>query len=848
LAAARTARNLLSALRLGLSRPSGGGATTGDAEIVSGSGDAGEGGAFDDGYIERLSLFFERLGLWSYDHRWIVLAACLAVLAVFLHFASKTRIDNSFENYFDRDDRAYAAYNQYREDFGSDETSYILYEAPAHPHGPWNVEVMRKIQRLTEALEQEVPFVDEVTSLANVEFMEPVDGGLEIFELLEEFPEDQAALLEIRSKVLAKPIYVGGLVSADGRHAALILEMEKSSVDPVPEIRLDPNGGNGIENLYPQVTHEKIEEILARPEYGGIVFHHTGDVPLNAVLNLIVEEDGTRLGLITLVLISCTLLFFFRRTIGVVGPIVVVALSVAVSVGTIGLLGWNIDLMFGMLPTLLIAVGVADAVHIISEFRAYHAELADRREALRRTLYLVGTPCLLTSLTTAAGLGAMAIAPIKALSHFAVYSAVGVLAAFLLSVTLLMVFVAVGRRQPKRAYTEEQKIRAKGGRRFERALLAVASLALRHRRAILVGTVAVFAVSLLGAFRLKVDWNFMTDLSAETPVRVATEYADEVMGGTNSFVYLFDSGVPDGIKDPAVLREVERLQAEADKHVEVVKKTYSIVDLLKDVNQTFHDGDPSYYVLPETRELVAQYILVYEISGGEELENYLSSDYSRASLELRCKWTNSIRIAAMSEGLGDYLEAQPLEAAAVTSTGIGALWVQLMDYINYSSIRGFLTAFAVIALLLCLLFRSLKTGLLAMIPNLSPVILTLGAMGWLDISLNYTTLLVAPVALGIAVDDTMHLVTRYHHEFVRRGSYAEALRASMKEVGRALFITSVVLVLGFSTSVFASMDSQTYFGILLAITIVVALMANFLLTPALILTFEPFGPERETRV
>jgi predicted RND superfamily exporter protein len=795
--------------------------------LGGGGGGEGSSGGTGRSYIEHLSDLFARLGVWSYDHRWIVFAASLAVLAFFLYFASTTRSDSSFENYFDQDDTAYSAYKQYREDFGSDE---------------------HKIQRLTAALEEEVPFVKEVTSLTNVEFMEPVEGGIEVFELLEDFPEDQEALLEIRRKVLAKPLYVGGLASESGQHAAVIIEMEKSSVDPVEEIRLDPDGGDGLDNLYPQVTNDKIEEILARPEYRGIEFYHTGDVPINGVLNTIIATGAAKRGSIAAVIITGALLFFFRRPIGVVGPMAVVMLSIAVSVGTMGLLGWNTDLIFGMLPSLLIAVGVADAVHIVSEFRAYHAELGDRREAVRRTLYLVGTPCLLTSLTTAAGLGAMWVAPIKTLAHFAVYSAVGVLAAFLLSVTLLMVFLSFGRRQPKRAYSEREKIQAKGGRRFEQALLSLANLSLRRRRAILVCSAAIFAFSLLGMLRLRVDSNFMTDFSEEVPVRVATEYADEVMGGTNSFVYLFDAGLPEGIKEPAVLREIERLQAEGDEQVGVVKKTYSIVDLLKDINQTFHDGDPSYYRLPETRELVAQYLLVYEMSGGEELEDYLSSDYARATLELRCKWTDSTRIAAMTEELDAYLAAKPLEAAAITSTGIGALWVKLMDYITYSGIRAFLTAFAVIAVLLCLLFRSVKTGLLSMIPNLSPAILTLGAMGWLDISLNYTTLLVAPVALGIAVDDTMHLVTRYRHEFLRCGNYAEALSAGMKDVGRALFITSVVLVLGFLVSLFSPLDSQASFGVLLATTIVVALVANFLLMPALVLTFEPFGPERDRGV
>ena len=189
--------------------------------------------------------------------------------------------------------------------------------------------------------------------------------------------------------------------------------------------------------------------------------------------------------------------------------------------------------------------------------------------------------------------------------------------------------------------------------------------------------------------------------------------------------------------------------------------------------------------------------------------------------------------------------AEPLVASSASITGIGALWLQLTDYITQSQIRGFLLAFSAIAVMLCLLFRSLTIGLLAMIPNLSPALLALGGMGWLDISLDYVRLLVAPVAIGIAVDDTIHLVTRYRHEFRQCGNYRRALRASLQDVGRALFITSVVLVLGFLVFQFSVMDSQVAFGTLLAGTIVVALVANFLLMPALIMTFEPFGPEGE---
>jgi predicted RND superfamily exporter protein len=795
-------------------------------------------------YVERLSALFGQIGAWSFDHRWIVFAACLVILGASVLLASRARFDNSFEAYFNKDDLVYADYQEYRDNFGSDEMAYILYEAPGRPHGPFDLEVMRKIQSLTEALEEEVPFLNEVTSLANVEFIEGVPDGIEIYELLEDFPESQEALLEIRDKVLGKPLYVGGLVSADARYAAIILEMDRSSIDPLEEIRLDPEGGDGLANLYPQASYHPIEDILARPEYEGIVFHHAGDVALNAIYNEVIAGDGSKLAGIAFCVIAGLLYFFFRRPIGVIGPLAVVFLSIMVCLAFVVLMDWRLDLFFIMLPTLLIAVGVACSVHIIAEFRAYHAELGDRREAVRRTLYLVGTPCLLTSLTTAAGFASMSIAPIKAISHFAIYGAVGVVASFALTVTLLFVFLSFGRHKRGSKATDEEMLRAKGGRFFQAALAAIARFDIRFRKSIMAVFALLFIVAALGMARLRVDSNFMNEFSPEEPVRQSIEYVDEIMGGTSSFVYLFDAGESDGIKNPAVLREMARFQAEADTHTDLVKKSYSVGDVLMDLNRSFNEGDLAYHVLPETRELVAQYLLLYEMSGGEEVEEYVSGDFSRASLELRLKMVDSSELAKLAEALEAHLAEHPPEASSVRVTGIGALWLQLMDYITQSQIRGFLLAFTLIGALLCFVFRSVKIGLIAMVPNLSPVVLTLGVMGWIELPLDYVRLLIATVAIGISVDYTIHHMTRFDLEFGRRGSYREAHFAAMADVGRALVITSVVLVLGFLVFHFSRLDSTASFGTLLATTVFVALVADFLLMPALVLTLRPFGPER----
>ncbi|MCE2392382.1 MAG: MMPL family transporter [Proteobacteria bacterium] len=810
-------------------------------------------------YITRMSQVFARIAGWSFDHRWFVLAFCLAIGAGAMLMAAQARIDNSYESFFNPDDPAYVAYEKFREDFGSDEVAYVMYEAPEFEHGPWNLEVMRKVAHLTRALEDEVPFIYEVTSLTNAELIEGVDDGIEIRELWEEPPETQAALIDARGKFLNKPMYIDSLLSRDARYGAISIEMDLSSTDPLEMIRLDPEGGDGYENLYPQVSFHKIEEILARPEYAGLRFDHSGDVPLNSFYNMIIdqesglpitsffsvvfERESPSLPLISSMVIAVVMALFFRSVVGVLGPIVVVQLSILMAVVLIVLLDWRLDMMFGSVPNLLTAIGVAHSVHILSEFRALHAEMGDRRAALCRALYLVGPPCLLASLTTATGFLAMAVSPIKGLSHMAVYSSVGVLAAFVLSITLLMTFLSFGRNAPRRAADPQAQARAKGGLWMARALTAVGRFDIRHRRAILAGSLLVFAFSGWGIARLTVDSNWMEDFSDRVPLKAATSRIDEVMGGMANIVYLFDTGEPDGVKDPAVLREIERLQREAEKHDWLVKKTHSLVDILKDLNQAFHEGDPAYYRIPESRELVAQYLLMYESSGGDEAEEFVSGDYSRTNLELRLRITETSHTAKLVDSLDAYLAEKPLEHSSVSLTGIGALWLILLDYITASQIGGFTLAFGVIALMMIAIFRSLKIGLISMVPNLSPVFLTLGAMGWLGIPLDYSKVMIATVAIGIAVDDTIHMVSRYHHEFLRTGSYHEALLEAMRDVGRALFITSVALVLGFLVFALSLLDSEANFGYLLATTITAALVADFLLMPALVMTFHPFGPE-----
>ncbi len=795
-----------------------------------------------EGAIRAINRGFARLAAWCFDRRWIVLALCTGLIAGSVWLAGRTRIDNSYEAFFAPGDPSYQDYLSYRRDFGSDEVSYLMYEAPDAAHGVFDLDVMRRVAQLTQAIEDEVPFLFEVTSLANAELVTPTAEGIEIRKLWRDFPHTQQAMLEARAIFLAKPLYVGGLLTPDGRFGAISVDMDRTSTDPIEILRVDPDGGDGLSNLYPQASYDKLEEILARPEYRDLVFHHSGDIPLNAVYNRIIEQEGGKLQLISSAVIALLLAFFFRSVVAVVAPLAVVQLALLATVGFIGVVGWKLDMMFGQVPNLLVTVGVAEAVHILAEFRSYFRQLGDRREALIKTLYLVGAPCLLTSLTTAVGFLALQVSPVLSLSHMAVYSAFGIVVAFALTMTLLPALLSFGPRAP-RVRDAGAAARDKGGAGLARMLDALAAWNVRNRVSVLVVSAAVSAFALLGITRLEVDTNWLDDFSERVPLKHATARIDEVMGGMSNLVYLFDTGVEDGIREPSVLREIERLQSLSLEHSQLVKKAYSIVDIVKDLNQSFHDGDPAHYAIPESRALVAQLLLLYETSGGDEVREWATTDFSRANLELRLKIAPVSRTARLVEDLEREVAEQPIAGAALSLSGIGALWLELLDYIVRTQIESFLYAFVLIGLMMCFVFRSLRTGAIAMVPNLWPILLALGGMGWLGIPLDYNKVMIATVALGIAVDDTIHFVSRYHHEFLERGSYAEALAAAMKEVGRAVFITTLILVLGFMVMLLSVLDANANSGLLLAATVAIALVADLFFTPALVLTLEPFGPE-----
>lgn len=260
-----------------------------------------------DGLIERLNGGFAALAGWCFDHRGLVLGLCGFLAAGSMVLASGVEQDASYEAYFDEGDTTYQAYEAYRDDFGSDEVSYIGFELPGVEHGPWNVEAMTALVSLTKTLEDEVPFVYSVTTLANAELTVGDEEGIDISRIRDRMPLSQEELLRLRDAYSKKPLLVGGIINEEADFGAIIIKMDRSSPDPPEDLVWDPEKGSDLENMYPQVTDGVIAEILARPQFEDFVFFHSGDVPLNAYYNRILLVEPAFLLMISILVVSAVL-------------------------------------------------------------------------------------------------------------------------------------------------------------------------------------------------------------------------------------------------------------------------------------------------------------------------------------------------------------------------------------------------------------------------------------------------------------------------------------------------------------------------------------------------------------
>ena len=784
-------------------------------------------------YFSGTNTFFARLAEAILRWRWLLLLMVFIITIFAFYEMRSLRMDNSNESFFLEGDPTKLLLDKFRDTFGNDDFIYVLVETDDF----FRADTIRLIKTLAQDLEAHVPYIKDMKFLGNVEYVEGVEGGIEISDLIEEIPETTEEMKLVKERAMNEPLYLDNLISRDGKTAAILLECER-----YPEEKVDPR------KEIPPVAYK----ILAKPEYADLKVYTVGGPVIDLAIDKIAAREMSLLGIICLGLQMLILFWVARGIRGVFTPLLIVMLSVFWTFGVAGILGWTLSLVVVMVPILLICVGIGDSMHIISEFQDQQYRGLARREAIVKALALVGIPCLLTSLTTAAGFFSFLGTVIKPMREMGVYAAIGVILALVLSLIMVPIAFSFGKKKKKVSDREKSsflKVKEKempSGRNdvFVRVLGGIASLNLKYPRGILGIFVVLIMASIYGYSLVEIETNSIKSISTDLKVRQAYDYVDSHMGGSMAMEVMLDTGKKDGIKNIEFLSQMETLQNYIDKHP-LTWKTSSVIDIIKKMRRAMHENQAEYYTLPETSAQAAEYLFLYETSGGEELDKQVSFNYDIARLNVRTKSLNTKDVRTFMSDIDRFVKENLDPSIKVEYTGIMS-WVRAMsDYVGQGQKRCFILAFSAITCMMIIALRSFKLGLISMIPNVFPVLISLGLMGFGKIFLSVPLMIMAPIIIGVAVDDTIHFFIRYRREFNRTGTYKEALKATLSTVGRPIMFTTMTLVVGFSVFGLSDIYTTVHFGLLASFAFIWALLADFFLAPAMMLVFKPLGAERQ---
>jgi predicted RND superfamily exporter protein len=477
------------------------------------------------------------------------------------------------------------------------------------------------------------------------------------------------------------------------------------------------------------------------------------------------------------------------------------------------------------------AVGVADSIHILTIFYRQLARIGNKIESIAYAMGHSALAIVLTTLTTAAGLASFGASEVAPIAELGIFAGTGVLLALLFTLVLLPALLAVVPTKAKQRNT--RTLRASY---MEGLLIWISDFSTSYPKSITAVCAFLMTLSLIGAFQLTFTHHVLKWLPETADVRKATEKIDTALKGSVVMEVIVDSGQVNGLFDINILNNLESLAREVEKIKQedlFVGKATSVADILKEIHRALNENRPEYYVIPQDPALIPQEFLLFENSGSDDLEDVVDSQFQTARFTIKVPWLDAVKYVILLENLRDRFGRSFEGKAQISMTGMMTILFSTVVSAIYSAAESYIIAGVVITVMVILLIGSFRIGLLAMLPNLLAILFVMGLMGIFDFPFDLFTMLIGSIAIGLAVDNTIHFMHNFRRYFAETGDVPRAVRETLLTTGRALFVTTVVLSIGFFIYMFATMNNLFYFGLLTGITIILALVANFFLAPAL---------------
>ncbi len=750
---------------------------------------------------------------FSIKHPWIVISAAVIITAFFAFQFPNIKIDTDPENMLPADSQVRIQDHETKEIFN---LSDFIAVGVVEEHGAFKPELLNRIYDITAEIEKiDGVIVADMLAPSTVDDIRQGAGGVLVIEpLMSEKVETQAQADYIFRRIQENPVLRGKLASDDGKAIALFVPIESKTM-----------------------SHRIAGEITAITEkYKGDETYHIAGLP--------VAEDSFGAEMFSQMALSAPAAFliifillfvFFRKLLVILAPMIVAMMAVIWSMGLLILTGNTVHIMSSMIPIFLIPIAVLNSIHIISEFHDRYTRYKHKDATIRHTINELFVPLLFTSLTTIAGFASLVTTPIPPVQVFGIFVAFGVLVAWFLSLTLNP---AIGILIPTDTLKNFGRADDAHGP-MSKLLHGFRDLAWNYNKLIIFTSMVLAVAAAIGLSMLEVNDNPVKWFKQSHPIRIADTAMNEHLAGTYMNYLVFEGDDYDRMKDPEVERYIENLQRDLEKDP-VVGATTGLPDVIKKVRFELFGADSTKMIIPDTPEEVGQMLFLFEMSGGDpdDLFKFVTSDYDMTNLWVQMRNGDNKLVSQVVERAEAYMEANPLPEGVTTHwSGLPYINIEWQKSMVTGMRTAFLGSFVVVFFMMVILFRSLRWGIIAMLPLTLTVAAIYGFIGYIGKPYDMPVAVLSALTLGLSIDFAIHFIERLRIIHSRTGNFKESYHEIFESAGRAIFRNVMVIAIGFVPMLFSNLVPYITVGTFFLAIMLVSGLVTMLLLPAIVRTF-----------
>jgi predicted RND superfamily exporter protein len=761
---------------------------------------------------------FQILARIILKNRRLLLVVFTLLTAFFGFMASRIQLSYDFAKILPSDNTYSVEYEKFKSTFGEDGTVMVLgIDDPEF----YSVDKFNGWYKLGKAIKS-IDGIEAVVSVAEIYSIEAnrEDRKFEVKPLLTEEVRSQEELDNFRKEVESLPFYKGFITSEDGKASLMAITFDKNKVNTRSRI-----------GMVDEIVH-LVETFESET---GMEVHVSGMPFIRTAITSKISGEMKIFMLLGFLVCGLILMIFFRSFNEVFFSLIVVLVGVIWSVGTIALFGYKITILTALIPPLIIVIGIPNSILLLNKYHHEFQIHGNKIKALARVIQRIGLTTLLANLTTAIGFGVFCFTNSQILAEFGLVASINVMSTFLISLVLIPVVFSF---LPSPSVSRMKHLKAP---RLNMVLRFIDKIIVSHYRAIFAVVVFIVIISVYGITKIRAVGFVVDDLPKDDPVYVDMRFFESNFKGVLPLEIAIDAQHPGKALDPANLHKINRLERMLSTYPEF-SKPLAVVDGIKFAYQSYRGGDAKYYVLPGTLDLaeMSSYLRNDDKNKSTSFKSFLDSTRQITRVSVQMADVGSVRMEELINELQPRVDSIfPASEFKVSMTGNSLIFLRGNDYLLRNLIESIILAFVLISLTRLLLFTGIRMIVISIIPSLVPLIMTAGIMGYLGIALKPSTILIFSIAFGIATDGAIYFLTKYRQELkLNPMSISKAVSITIRETGVSMIYTAVILFFGFLIFAASSFGGTAALGILISITLLVAMCSNMILLPAFLIALE----------